>query len=135
MELFILIAIYTIGFWCAFGFSAGSCEYRDYNGGHRFVKAFYAKSRYQMLLVKFQAKKDIAPENWNKITYIGYVSSIITNIVMLCILCVSIWLLKREDFNSAFYFYIYGTLGCIIFNLIGFLFQIIDSFINRIFPK
>ena len=41
-----------------FSLSAG-CEYRAYRGGHKYVKAFPAKSPYQRFFTLMQCEKDI----------------------------------------------------------------------------
>lgn len=63
---------------CFFIFSvynmlAAGCEFRSYRGGHRFIRAFRAKTAYQRFFTLMQCEKDIYRADLGKLTYLGYV--------------------------------------------------------------
>ena len=62
---------------CFFIFSvynmlAAGCEFRSYRGGHRFIRAFRARTAYQRFFTLMQCEKDIYRADLGKLTYLGY---------------------------------------------------------------
>ena len=68
-----------------FSLSAG-CEYRAYRGGHKYVKAFPAKSPYQRFFTLMQCEKDILKRDMGKLTYLGYAGVLLSTVFGLLIL-------------------------------------------------
>ena len=51
---------------------AAGCEYRSFRGGHRYIRAFRAKTLYQHFFTLLQCEKDIHGADMGKLTYLGY---------------------------------------------------------------
>lgn len=106
-----------------------ACEYRNYSTGHRLIKAFIADNAYQKSLVILQSTRNIFSHDLKKITYIGYVSSIICTITAIIIIPFSI-IMFIFNHGIAFWTFIYWFMGCFSLNVIVAILQILDSLFN-----
>lgn len=93
----IQLIIYLYG---AYIFLSCGCELRRYKGGHRYIKAFYAKTLYQRFFTIMQSEKDIQRKDLRKLTYIGYTGVVISTISSTLFIALSIYetILGKFDF-------------------------------------
>lgn len=112
--------------------SAG-CEYRSYQGGHKFIKAFPARTPYQRLFTKLQCEKDISKADMGKLTYLGYAGVLIATIAGIFALPVYLFLLLSGQLRLAEYIVLpWGCLG-MGWGGLSALLTGIDSLINQFF--
>lgn len=99
--------------------------------GHRYVKAFKAQGNFQKMLIKFQSSKDIDSWDTGKITYVGYVYSMVCVATALIVVPFSlITVFINRDIAAWTYLFWFG--GCFVLGICIFLIQVIDSILNFI---
>lgn len=126
----IKLAIY---FTCIYTSLSAGCEYRSFHGGHKYIKAFRARTPYQRLFTLMQCEKDIFKRNMGKLTYLGYVSVLITTFTgILVILLILYWHMTGISGLADVTIQIWACLG-IGLGLFSLLIQGIDSLCNRFF--
>ena len=107
------------------------CEYRNYKGGHKFIKAFYAHGKYQRLFTLLQLKKDIDVNDIGKLTYIGFVGAIISSITAIFVLPTTIYLYVWGNHDILTIIFLSWVLLGIIWGIASQIIQGVDSIINR----
>lgn len=112
---------------------AAGCEYRSYRGGHRYVKAFPARTPYQRLFTKLQCEKDIDKNDMGTLTYLGYAGVLISTLTgILALLLYAYWALAGRLRLADVTAMLWACLG-IGWGVASSLITGIDSLINRIF--
>jgi len=125
-EILSRIGFYGIRFLCLWGIGSINCEYRNYRWGHKFIRAFRAKTVFQWLFTLLHSRKDtVLPD---AVTYIGYWSCVISAAAMLGAL---VFPVQNADQRALFD---YSFIACAFLNLAGMLLQAADSILNRLFP-
>lgn len=115
-----------------FALSAG-CEYRSYQSGHKFIRAFPARTPYQRLFTKLQCEKDIAKADMGKLTYLGYAGVLVTTVTGISALLFYLCLLLSGHLRLAEYIVLlWGCLG-MGWGGVSAILTGIDSLINRFF--
>jgi len=128
------IFCFFIFIFATWGMLGGGCEYRNYKGGHRFIKAFRARGTFQKSLTLLQGRNNVHPDDMGKLTYIGFIGAVISFVLAIIVLPYTIYayfFLCREIALYVFmrWVYIGGTWG-----IASLILQGIDSILNRILP-
>lgn len=123
------IFIFLGGLFAVYLFCNAACVYRDLR--HRYVKAFYATSRLQRFLLPRWGRKDVKPCDYYKMTYIGYIVSLICICSAMIIIPIVI-ILYFKNISTAIWLYLRWCGICIVLDTGAFVVQMIDSFINYI---
>lgn len=131
MLLFIIKIMLSI--FCNYTLLSAGCEYRNYRGDHKFIKAFPARTRYQRLFTVFQCEKDIDRCDMGKLTYLGYTGIVITTIASIPVTFLVLYLCWKGNYPAAeqtiFFWTIFGSQ----WGVLSLIIQGIDSLINRFF--
>lgn len=126
----IKLSIYFISIYTSL--SAG-CEYRSFHGGHKYIKAFQARTPYQRFFTLMQCEKDIFRSDMGKLTYLGYANVLITTFTGILVLLLSIyWYIAGTPRLAKMAVQIWACLG-IGLGLFSIVIQGIDSLCNRFF--
>lgn len=126
----IKLAIYLV---CAYSSLSAGCEYRSYRGGHKYIRAFQAKTPYQRFFTLLQCEKDISKPDMGKLTYLGYAGILVTTAAGIFALPIVIYLVATGKLYFAeIVMNLWACLG-IGWGLLSFLLQGIDSLLHRFF--
>lgn len=99
MALFVFkIVIYIAGMYVLL---ATGCEYRSYRGGHRYIRAFRARTFYQRLFTLLQCEKDIHRSDMGKLTYPGYAGVALATASGAPVLAISVYLSVKGRLDMA----------------------------------
>lgn len=110
---------------CTYIILSTACEYRM--GRHWLLRAFYAKTPYQMLFTKMQLSKDIKSEDLGKLTYIGYVGILLSTVgIILLILYSAYQMWMGISFSWRFRIQLWAVCS-FLWGVFSILFQILDS--------
>lgn len=124
------LAIYMISVYISL--SVG-CEYRSFQGGHRYIKAFPARTSYQRFFTRMQCEKDIFKNDMGKLTYLGYAGVLITTTTgILVIVFILYCYITGTSYLMMPAVQIWACLG-IGLGLFSIIIQGIDSLWNRLF--
>lgn len=123
----LLIGRYVIRVLALWVLCSINCEFRNYRWGHKYIKAFDAETPFQFIFTILQSRKDTA--FLGAITYVGYYCSIISTIAIIGTVAISV------VNNNLWYVFDTAFIVCAALNLVGFLLQVFDSVLNRIFFK
>lgn len=132
-DLHMILTILKLTFCLAgsyFSLSTG-CEYRAYRGGHKYVKAFPAKSPYQRFFTLMQCEKDILKHDMGKLTYLGYAGVLLSTVFGLLILLPMgyLWFSGKPDLAELLVLlWACFSMG---WGLLSFVLLGIDSLLNR----
>lgn len=107
------------------------CEYRNYKGGHKFIRAFNAQGRFQKFFLLLQTRKDIDVNDIGKLTYIGFVGAIISSITAIFVLPTTIYLYFLGNHEIVTLIFQSWVLMGTIWGVASLVIQGIDSIINR----
>lgn len=132
IKVFCDYLIFIFGIFFIWGMCNIACEYRDYSPGHLFIKAFRAKSYFQRSLTLLQSQKDIDRRDLGKITYIGYIISLISTATAYFV--IPFFLITYfGNRDAAFNIYKYWCGICGGLGVIATLLQGFDSLLNLLF--
>lgn len=112
---------------------ATGCEYRSFHGGHRYIRAFRARTRYQQFFTLLQCEKDINGADMGKLTYLGYTGILLATAagILLLLLAPYLFLTGKWIFmKPAFYLWAAASMG---WGFSAILIQGLDSLLNRFF--
>ena len=129
--MFIDIFEFFVGLLCAWGCLCVGCEYRDYRGGHLFVKAFYAHRWYMKLFTVWQSRKDIKERDMGKLTYIGFVGVVISAASAVFVLPYTVYAYFYIGYTTAKNVYILWLAFNYIWGIGALVLQGVDSLLNR----
>lgn len=129
IDYLFMLFIIALGTFGVFVVCNIACEYRNYSGGHKFVKAFKAESFFQRKLAVLQQSKDIKKGDVGKITYIGYIFSILCGVTAIFVIPFSTIMIFFNH-KIGFGMYIYWCRGALVLGVLVFLIQLIDSLLN-----
>lgn len=110
--------------------SAG-CEYRSYRGGHKYIKAFPARTPYQRLFTLMQCEKDIFRQDVGKLTYLGYAGILLSTVSGLLILAPTLSLLFTGKPDLAETLVLLWACFAMGWGTLALILQGIDSLLNR----
>lgn len=112
---------------------ATGCEYRSFRGGHRYIRAFRAKTRYQHFFTLLQCEKDIHGADMGKLTYLGYTGVLLATAAgLLLLLLVPYLFLTGNWLFMELAFYLWAMLG-MGWGFLSVLLQVLDGLLNRFF--
>ncbi len=104
-----------------------ACEYRMCR--HWLVRAFYAKTPYQVLFTKMQCAKDIEPQDLGKLTYVGYIGVVLSTAGLIFLVLYSIYQVCRGvSFSWSFRIQLWASCS-FVWGVFSVVFQMIDSLI------
>jgi len=98
-------------------------EYTYFSKGYLFTKAFKANTKFQCIFTYLH--KDAHPVDRNKLTYIGYICSIISTVAMLTAASISLNSIITD--GNGHELFIWTTSACVLLNISGILIKDIDG--------
>ncbi len=131
MLLLIIKIIFSV--FCNYTLLSAGCEYRNYRGGHKFIKAFPARTYYQRLFTAFQCEKDIDRRDLGKLTYLGYTGIVITTIAAIPGTFLVIYFCWKGDYPAAEQVILFWMIFGSQWGVLSLVIQGFDSLINRLF--
>lgn len=124
------LIIYIAGAYLSL--SAG-CECRNFQGGHKFIKSFPARTPYQRLFTKMQCEKDMGKTGMGTLTYLGYAGVLVTTITgILALVLYACFALAGKLYLADYAALLWACLG-MGWGMVSFLLMGIDSLISRFF--
>ena len=123
----------TFYLFCIYTSLSAGCEYRSFHGGHKYIKAFRARTPYQRFFTLMQCEKDIFKNDMGKLTYLGYASVLITTCTGILVILLILYLHRIGTpglAEAAIQLWACLGIGLGLFSLI---IQGIDSLCNRFF--